>query len=303
MADSRPIDFGKFWYALGKELSDLPIASEVSPIPFRSNDSCDLYKVTLSSVGPYRIFGYLSVPKGDGPFPVIYYVPKNGSVLEIIPQGTSNKVRGRFLTFSIACRGMRNSDKPYAAMYPGQLTDGLDSLTKYIYRGIAADSIRGLDFLMTRSEIDKSRVVAWGNDNAILAASLHGAVTHVVTTPAYLVDTVKAASRSSAYPLEEFNDYLRSNPEDETSVDEILQYFNLNWHAQSVDATTLIMAENKSGIYSPSFLKDFSERIQGEVTIHESEDSTYRDGLFAEEWMTKSLYGDDKKPILPFQWE
>ena len=116
MVDSRPLDFGKFWYALGKELSDLPVAPEVSPIPLRSNGFCDLYGVTLTSVGPYRIFGYLSIPKGEGPFPTIYYVPKNASVLEVIPQGTSNRIRSRFLTFSIACRGMRNSDKPYAAM-------------------------------------------------------------------------------------------------------------------------------------------------------------------------------------------
>ena len=303
MADSRPLDFGKFWYALGKELSDLPVAPEVSPIPLRSNEFCDLYGVTLTSVGPYRIFGYLSIPKGEGPFPTIYYVPKNASVLEVIPQGTSNRIRSRFLTFSIACRGMRNSDKPYAAMYPGQLTDGLDSLDTYVYRGIAADTIRGLDFLMTRPEVDKSKVVAWGNDNAILAASLHGGVTHVVSTPAYLVDTLKAASVFSGYPLEEFNDYLRFYSGNKKTVGQILGYFNLKWHAQSVDAVTLIMADNSSGIYSQSFLGEFSDRIQGEVTIHESEDSTYRDGLFAEEWITNYLCGPREKPILPPHWE
>ncbi|MBR97912.1 MAG: hypothetical protein CL887_05405 [Dehalococcoidia bacterium] len=303
MADNRPLDFGKFWYELGKELSDIPMLSEIAPIPLRSNEFCDLYGVSLTSVGPYKIFGYLSIPKGEGPFPTIYYVPKNGSVLEIIPQGTSNRVRSRFITFSIACRGMRNSDKPYAAMYPGQLTDGLDSLGEYIYRGIAADTIRGLDFVISRPEVDKTKVVAWGNDNAILAAALHGAVTHLVATPSYLVDTLEAAANSTSYPLEEFSDYIRFYPEREKLVEEILQYFNLKWHAQSVDAISLIMTESNSGIYSRSFLQDFTDRIQGDVTIHQSEGSTYKDGLFAEKWLTNCFFGKDEKPIVPPHWD
>ena len=38
MADNRPLDFGKFWYELGKELSDIPMLSEIAPIPLRSNE-------------------------------------------------------------------------------------------------------------------------------------------------------------------------------------------------------------------------------------------------------------------------
>ena len=150
MSKTRPSDFGSFWYTVGKELAEVPIAPEVEPIPMRSTDFANLYGVRLSSIGPYRLFGYLSIHKGDGPFPVIYYVPKNASVLEIIPQGTSNEIRSRYITFSLACRGMRNSDSPYAAMYPGQLTDGIESPETYDYRGIVADTIRGADDIMTR---------------------------------------------------------------------------------------------------------------------------------------------------------
>ena len=99
MSKTRPSDFGSFWYSVGKELAEVPIAPEVESIPMRSTDFADLYGVRLSSIGPYRLFGYLSIPKGDGPFPVIYYVPKNASVLEIIPQGTSNQIRSRYITF------------------------------------------------------------------------------------------------------------------------------------------------------------------------------------------------------------
>ena len=218
MIDNRPIDFGQFWYSLGKELSEIPVAAETEILQMRSTDFADLYGVHMSSIGPYKIYGYLSVPKGDGPFPVIYYVPKNASVLEIIPQGTSNQIRSRYITFSVACRGMRTSDSPYSAMYPGQLTDGIESMSTYVYRGIVADTLRGLDFLLTFPHINKSSIVAWGNDNALLAGALHGAVTHIVSTPSFLYDSIQQASQTSSYPLEEFNDYFRLNPEKRDEV-------------------------------------------------------------------------------------
>ena len=66
-----------------------------------------MYGVRLTSLGPYRLFAYLGVPHGDGPFPAVYYVAKYGSVVETIPQGTSAFERSRYVTLSIAARGQR----------------------------------------------------------------------------------------------------------------------------------------------------------------------------------------------------
>ena len=302
MSKNRPSDFGSFWYTVGRELAEISVAPEVESIPMRSTDFADLYGVRLSSIGPYRLFGYLSIPKGDGPFPVIYYVPKNASVLEIIPQGTSNEIRSRYITFSLACRGMRNSDSPYAAMYPGQLTDGLESHETYVYRGIVADTVRGADYIMTRPEVDKNRVAAWGNDNAILAAALHDSITHIVSTPAYLFDPIESVSKTDSYPLAEFGDYIRSNPSNSDMARSILEYFNLRWHAQSITANTLIMADHEDGVYSTETLSDLKELIPGEITLHGSERSSFKDGLFAENWITSEMFGKEVSPIVPEHW-
>ena len=302
MSKNRPSDFGSFWYTVGKELAEIPVAPEVESIPMRSTDFADLYGVRLSSIGPYRLFGYLSIPKGEGPFPVIYYVPKNASVLEIIPQGTSNEIRSRYITFSLACRGMRNSDSPYAAMYPGQLTDGLESHETYVYRRLVADTVRGADYIMTRPEVDKNRVAAWGNDNAILAAALHDSITHIVSTPAYLFDPIESVSKTDSYPLAEFGDYIRSNPSNSDMARSILEYFNLRWHAQSITANTLIMADHEDGIYSTESLSDLKELIPGEITLHGSERSSFKDGLFAENWITSEMFGKEVSPIVPEHW-
>ena len=182
----RPGDFDQYWQQTLDALAGYPACPEIDVLPLRSTDFATLYGVRLTSLGPYRLFGYLSIPTGAGPFPAIYYVPKYQSVLEIIPQGTANLQRSRYITFALAGRGQRNADTPYAAMFPGLLTDGIDQAASYIFRGIAADSVRGLQFLLTRRELDSRRVVVVGNDMALITAALQPGATHVVTAPAVL---------------------------------------------------------------------------------------------------------------------
>ena len=88
--DQRPGDFDQYWQQTLDALAGYPACPEINVLPFRSTDFATLYSVRLTSLGPYRLFGYLSIPTGAGPFPAIYYAPKYQSVLEIIPQGTAN---------------------------------------------------------------------------------------------------------------------------------------------------------------------------------------------------------------------
>src|SRR5918996_548852 len=169
--DRMPPDVREYWQETLDGLARYPACPELDVLPLRSTPFATLYGVRLTSVGPYRLFGYLSVPVGAGPFPAIYYPPKYQSVLEIIPQGTA-----------------------------------------YMFRGIVADSVRGLEFLLTRRELDPARVVVMGNDLALMTAALIAGATQVVATPALFYKTTELAPRTQAYPLEEINDYLRTFP-------------------------------------------------------------------------------------------
>ena len=298
MADA----FDAYWRETLERLRRGPARPEIDPIPLRSTDFATLYGVRLTSAGPYRLFGYLSIPAGPGPFPAIYYAPKYQSVLEIIPQGTANLQRSRYVTFSLAGRGQRNADTPYAAMFPGLLTDGIDDAASYVFRGIAADAVRGLEFLLTRREVDAQRVIVVGNDLALIAAALTPGATHVVTTPALFFKTAELASRSHAYPLEEVNDYLRRFPARAESVRRTLACFELSAFAGRVTADTLVMAGAPGGPLDKAALAPLLSALGGPVTVHDSEQSTYKDGLYAERWMATRCGITDVEAILPEHW-
>jgi cephalosporin-C deacetylase len=297
------MEFREHWQGMLDELAHCAARPEIEPIPLRSTDFATLYGVRLTSVGPYRVFGYLSIPTGAGPFPAIYYPPKYQSVLEILPQGTANMQRSRYVTFSLAGRGQRNADSPYAAMFPGLLTDGIDDPASYVFRGVVADAVRGLEFLRGRREIDVSRVVCVGNDMALITAALTPGATHVVTSPALFYRTAELAPRTQAYPLEEINDYLRAYPARAEAVRRTLALYDLGAFAPAVTATTLVMAGAAGSLLDGEACKPLVAAIEGTATVHGSEQSSYKDGLYAERWMAAQCGIRDVESILPEHWQ
>ena len=300
--DTKPADFDQYWQQTLDDLTRYAARPELELLPLRSTDFATLYGVRLTSLGPYRLYGYLSLPTGRGPFPAIYYAPKYQSVLEIIPQGTANLQRSAYITFALAGRGQRHADSPYAAMFPGLLTEGIDDAASYIFRGLVADSVRGLEFLLTRPELDASRLVVAGNDLALLTAALHPGATQVVTTPALFFRTTEIAPRTQAYPLEEINDYLRTFPGKAAAVHQTLAYFDLGALAPRVRATTLLMAGPPGAALDAQSLALLVTALPGSVTVHESEQSSYKDGLYAEQWIAKQCGIADVQRILPEHW-
>ena len=302
MTDARPADFERYWQEALDALAGLPARPELDALPLRSTDFATLHAVRLTSTGPYRLFGYLSIPAGRGPFPAIYYAPKYQSVLEIIPQGTANMQRSRYVTFSLAARGQRNSDAPYAAMFPGLLTDGIEHAESYVFRGISADAVRGLQFLLSRAEVDPERVAVVGNDLALIAAALQPGATHVVTTPQLFHRAAELAPRAQAYPLEEIGDYLRAFPARAAHVRRTLGYYELTALAPRVTAATLLMAGAPGSATDAASLQRLAASLRGPVTVHDSEESTFRDGLHIERWLAGQHGIADLAAIIPEQW-
>jgi cephalosporin-C deacetylase len=291
-----------YWHETLDALGRCPACPEIDVLPLRSTAFATLYGVRLSSLGPYRLFAYLSIPTGAGPFPAIYYPPKYQSVLEIIPQGTANLQRSRYVTFALAGRGQRNADTPYAAMFPGLLTEGIDSATSCMFRGVVADSVRGLEFLLTRREVDATRVVVAGNDIALITAALTAGATHVVATPALFYRTADLAPKTQAYPLEEINDYLRLYPARAGAVRRTLAYYDLLGLAPRVTAATLLMAGAPGTLLDGPALGPLATALRGPVTVCESQQSLYKDGLHSERWMAAQCGIADVQSILPEHW-
>ena len=288
MSPSRPQDFDDYWQQVCRELDATPIAAEEEHLPARSTEFCDCYTVRFTGIGPYRLFGYLSIPHGDGPFPTILNGPGYRSVVEPLPQGDANEKRSRFVVFSSAARGQRNADQPFAAKFPGLMTCGIDAPESYSIRGVAADWLRAVDYLLTRSEVDRSRLAAIKLDGMpLLTAALRPQVTHVVASPGLFFNT-------GAQLPTEVEDYLRSFPSKREAVERTLSFFNPLFLAPAVRAKTLLWAD-------PAVAAPLETALAGPVEVRPSEHSTYKDGMHQERWLAEQFGFEDL--IIPANWE
>lgn len=289
----RPADFEAYWDGVDTELARYPLAVETERNALRSSEFSTVYNVRLTSIGPYRIFGYYSVPVGDGPFPGLMNAPRYGSVNHVPHRDD----RERYATLTLMHRGQRLADQPFAASYPGLLTLGIDSPATYIYRSIVADCLRGAEFLLSRPEVDGNHVSIVGDDLALITAARRPQFTATQAGGLLFHRLLEAASRSSAYPVEEINDYLRTNPDQRENVARTLAYLDPIHHAARVRARTLLITGDAGAINGPEWLESLTSALGGPVEQYRLTHEGATDHDWQDAWMARQL-GKEAKPRL-----
>ncbi len=287
-----PRDFDAYWARVDEELAQFPAASEPEGSALRSTAFATSYDVRLTSIGPYRIFGYLSVPKGSGPFPALLSTPRYGSV----NNPPHDDDRQRYVVLTLMHRGQRLADRPFAAAYPGLLTHGIEDPVAYVYRGIVADCLRGAEYLRSRPEVDPSRVGIAGDDLAIMTAARRPIFTalHVQTASLLFYRLMEARAQTSAYPIEEVNDLLRTHPDHETAVAGTLAYFDPIHHAPRVRAQTLLPLGGQGALDGPEWLRPLGDAL-GRVDTYAVTHEGGTDHDWVDRWMAQRL-GTEPRP-------
>jgi cephalosporin-C deacetylase len=227
---TRPPDFDEFWGAIMAEAAAIPLNPAMAHVPLRSTDEVDVYEIHYDSLDHLRIAGWYCVPKESylpPPYPALLLVP--GYISE--PALPKSWAKMGYAAVGVAPRGKLRSNRHYNPGYPGLLVNNVVDRNTYSYRGFYVDAARAVDFVLSRPEVDRSRIGVHGSSQGgaltvTTAALRRDVITCGAAGAPYLCGFMDAAALTRSWPYEEINDYLRLYPEREGQVRETLNYFD-----------------------------------------------------------------------------
>ena len=222
-----PDDFDEFWGGILAQLGQEPLEASATHDPLRSNDDVKVYQASYRSLDGLEIFGWYSVPTmGEGPFPAILVLPGYKSE----PALRRDWGRKGVAVLSVAVRGKLPSSAQFNPGYPGLLTYGIDSRDTYSYRGVISDCSRGVDFLLSRSEIDSDQIFCCGSSQGggltLATAGIRSEIKGGVSGYPFLCCYPESLQMFRSYPYDELSCYVRAHPERESQMLETLRYFD-----------------------------------------------------------------------------
>ncbi len=224
---SRPDDFEDFWKRTMAELAEIPLEPRIVPDPLRSTPDVRVSQATYRSLGGLEIFAWYCLPaKGAGPFPAIVHLPGYKGEPALRRDWGAKGVA----TLTVAVRGKLRSNSKFNPGYPGLLTYGIESRDTYGYRGVISDCARGVDFLLSRPEVDSQRIYACGSSQGggltLITAALRSEIRGGVSGYPFLCCFPESMRMLRSYPYDELNCYARAHPDRVSQLLETLRYYD-----------------------------------------------------------------------------
>ncbi|WP_342609620.1 acetylxylan esterase [Vibrio tritonius] len=211
---TQPTDFLNYWQQAIDESKAIPLDVEKTFVPQFSNNMIDCYllKIQVYKTGQY-VYGYLTVPKKDGKYPLVFSPPGAG-IKPMTPEKHLFYAENGMIRFDMEIHGIRpNLDKTtykevsraFGTGNNSYLVNGLDDKDSYYMKKVYVSLFRVLDYLTTEPKWDGKNLIVQGASQggglALVTAGLDKRVTAVAVNHPALADMAGyKAGRAGGYP-------------------------------------------------------------------------------------------------------
>src|SRR4030095_16708301 len=217
----KPVDFDAFWDGVLQQVAAIPLEPEMIPDPLRTSEEVEVFQVFYSSLDHVRIAAWYCRPtRRAARIPAVLLLPGYQADPPIPKEGA---LKG-YGALSVAPRGKLRSHRQFNPGYPNLLTYNIVDRHTYTYRGFYVDSWRGIDFLLSRPEVDPARLGVTGSSQGggltITPAPSRREIRAAAAGAPSLCGFMDAIMLTHTYPYEEINDFLRAHPDSRRTIEE-----------------------------------------------------------------------------------
>ncbi len=212
-----PENFDRFWREAKAELVRIPIDAKMEEVDAVDPGDAKRYKVSLANVNGTRVYGWLHLPEGKGPFPTVLSIPGSGI-------GRTGRFAGfteaGIAVFAIEVHGLepqnheiigaaqwmrpRDEELEYFTelqngILSGYHSFGIEDPYRYYHRRTLQSAMRALDYLYTREDVDRDKIIVFGGSQggglSLLTAAIDKRVDAMVATvPAFCNNSTRKDS-------------------------------------------------------------------------------------------------------------
>lgn len=196
---SEPKDFEQFWKGAVAQLDAQPLDLQLKLIEKSSDGKQNAYQVSFANIDSTRIYGFLSIPKGKGPFPAIITIPGAGpgsNSLVWAKHWGSQGVIGLYMNvhdYSPYVSSKELSDQykklQESKSYPFQ---GAPDRDKYFFKKSILGINRAINYVASRPEFNRKQFVVYGSSqggaHALILAGLNKNLTASIANVPALCD-------------------------------------------------------------------------------------------------------------------
>jgi cephalosporin-C deacetylase len=298
-ATTLPDDFQLFWDQSLARLATVPVDSKITPLPGLSSDRVNVYHVSIRNINDSRIFGILSMPKEDGHYPAILYVP--GAGVRTYGGEIAMAEKG-FITLQIGIHGV---PVIYDLEFYQQLRQGplrnynisnMDDKDNYYYKRVYLGCVRAVDFIFSLPEFDGENIAVTGASQggalSIVTASLDKRIRYLASVYPALSDlTGYLHNRAGGWPHLFRDDFTNKKEKIETS-----RYYDVVNFARFIEAPGFYTWGFNDNVCPPTSMYAAYNRISAPKELYLALDSrhwTYPEQReMLEQWLISKLKPD-----------
>lgn len=209
-----PDDFSSFWETAKAEASKCPEKITKTFVPEYSSETVDCYLVKIQAYKKDQyVYGYLTVPKREGKFPVVFSPPGAG-IKPMNPMKDIFYAENGYIRFDMEIHGIRPDldeetyreiSRAFGNGNNSYLVNGLDDRDSYYMKKVYLSCVRVLDYLTSLPEWDGKNLIAQGGSQggalALVATALDPRITACAANHPALSDMAGyKAGRAGGYP-------------------------------------------------------------------------------------------------------
>ncbi len=263
-----PADFDDFWKGQISLLAQIPMDARIAQL-FETSFS-KTYSVNLATVAGRRVYGYISIPKGSGPFPAILTLPPYGALPGVtVPEADIAEIGGA-ISMSISIHNVSPDQTDPNAYLP----DNFSVRDSGYYRLAVLAGERAIDYIFTRPEFDGVHLgltgVSQGGGLSFLVGGVDPRVKMITSSDPALADPTGGYHGYAGGFPQYYNQVINSDPATIQKVVEATKYIDAVRGAKRFKGAALVCAGYIDDVCPPATTFELFNQLTGsKLMVHD----------------------------------